>query len=199
MLQKRLLNLKLDAEQKVADYVAEAKNLAFELEKAGEAVSDELLQTIIVGGLPVTKYKSFVMQWHGKAKEQRSVQKLEDDLISAEELIGQEDDEIVALSAATTKATVKKHQQEKNRKKGTAANRKAGKKFSGDMDRPYEASCSKYAGTMSKSKKSRVSGLTESKEQEGDVFFARVSIAEANAASDSDIWLADSGASFHMS
>lgn len=46
MLQKRLLNLKLKVDQKISDYIAETNNLAHQLERANEKVSDDLSMTM---------------------------------------------------------------------------------------------------------------------------------------------------------
>jgi len=203
MLQKKILNFRLDAGMKVSDYIAEAKNLAHQLERAGEPVSKEMLQTIIINGLPLTKYKSFVMSWNSKERGNRSLQKLEEELISAEEIMQTEDEEVEALTAIATK----KSSQKKSIKKGTEKSEQ--KKFS---DKCYfcekighkKENCRKLAESKAKSKsfdKKKSKGL--SSEQAADnnngLFFARVSIAETNVVQDGNVWLADSGASFHMS
>lgn len=67
MLQKKILNFKLEAGMKVSDYVAEAKNLAHQLERAGEPVADEMLQTTIINDLPLTNIR--VLYCHGTGKK----------------------------------------------------------------------------------------------------------------------------------
>ncbi|KYN12194.1 hypothetical protein ALC57_15645, partial [Trachymyrmex cornetzi] len=47
--------------QRLSDYVTEARNLAAQLECAGDiGVSDDMLQTIIIEGLPSVKYSGFL-------------------------------------------------------------------------------------------------------------------------------------------
>lgn len=66
MLQRKLINLKMSPKEKASDYIAEAKNLAYQLQKSKEPVSNELLQTMIIDGLPLTKYIGFVLEWKDK-------------------------------------------------------------------------------------------------------------------------------------
>lgn len=53
---EKTTEFKIRTDQKVFNLV-EAKNLVLQLNKADEKVSDELLMTIIINELPVTKYK----------------------------------------------------------------------------------------------------------------------------------------------
>lgn len=142
------------------------------------------------------------MSWNGK-ESNRSVRKFEEKLISVEEIIKTEDDEIEALTATTTK----KGNQKKIVKKGTEKNEQ--KKFNGKCFH-YERighkkeNYWKLTGTKAKSKpidKKKNKGQSDKDNAEADdgLFFARASIAEANATMARDVWLADSGASYHMS
>lgn len=203
MLQKRILNFKLEAGIKVSDYVAEAKNLAHQLQIAGEAVSDEMLQTIILNGLPLSKYKSFVLSWNGRENTSRSLQKLEEELISAEEIMKTEDEEVEALAVAT----MKKSSHKKTTKEGMEKNKH--NKFSGkcyfcEKIGHKKENCRKFAESKNKTKstdkkKIKAQSSEHSADQDDGLFFARASTAETNVVPNEEMWLADSGASFHMS
>jgi len=104
MLQRKLHNLKLSSDGKVTDYVAEARNLAARLESAGDkGVSEEMLQTIIVEGLPPTKYSGFLFGWNSKPSADKTLFNLETELMAAEELISAQDEEVAAMTASTTR------------------------------------------------------------------------------------------------
>lgn len=193
--------MELDAGTKVSDYVAEAKNLAYQLQQAEEPVSDEMLQTMIIDRLPLIKYKGFILSWNGKDRRDRSLVKLEAELISAEEIMKAEDEKVVALAAAARKIGPGK-QPQKETDKGIY------KKFTGKCyfckkvgHKKEECRKAREYKTKSKSieKGKSTHQLPEmSTEERGDVFVARASIAEANLVPE-DTWLADSEASFHMS
>jgi hypothetical protein len=102
MLQRRLHNLKLGSDKKVSDYIAEARNLE-QLEGAGDkGISDEMLQTIIIKGLPSIKYSGFLFRWNSKPNSDKTLLNLETELMAAEELISNQDEEISAMAASTT-------------------------------------------------------------------------------------------------
>lgn len=119
MLQRKLHNLKLGSNKKVSDYVAQARNLAAQLESAGDkGVSNDMLQTIIIEGLPSVKYSGFPFGWNSKPKTDKTLLNLETELMAAEELISTQDEEITAITeSATHKDKAQKKLIEKDNKK----------------------------------------------------------------------------------
>lgn len=179
--------------------------MAAQLESAGDkGVSDDMLQTIIIEGLPSVKYSGFLFGWNSKPKTDKTLLNLETELMAAEELISTQDEEITAMTAsATHKGKVQKKFIEKDNKK----------KFEGQCfyckkigHRKFE--CSKFkndkvkgetkkSGTYSKNTKTKRADKEED-ETEDAVFLARAHATETSIIEDEQMWLADSGASYHM-
>jgi len=199
ILQKKLHNLKLDPDEKVSDYVTRACNLEAQLESAGDrGVSDAMLQTMLIGGLPSVKYSGFLFGWNCKPKADKTLLNLEAELVSAEELISTQDEEVTAMTASASS-------KDKTHKKFTEKNKR---KFEGQCfyckkagHRKFECSKFKSDKTKEEMKKMRISDkITKNKraekedETEDAVLLACTSAAEAGE----QTWLADSGASYHM-
>ncbi|KMQ88073.1 retrovirus-related gag-pol polyprotein, partial [Lasius niger] len=205
MLQKKLHNLKLGSNEKVSDYVAQARNLAAQLESAGDkGVSDDMLQTIIIEGLPSVKYSGFLFGWNSKPKTDKTLLNLETELMAAEELISTQDEEITAMTAsATHKGKAQKKLIEKDNKK-----RFEGQCFYCKKVGHRKFECTKFknekvkgetkkSGTYSKNTKTKRTDKEED-ETEDAVFLARAHATEASIVEDEQMWLADSGASYHI-
>jgi hypothetical protein len=196
MLQRKLHNLKLGSDKKVSDYIAEARNLAAQLEGAGDrGVSDEMLQTIIIEGLPSIKYSGFLFGWNSKPNTDKTILNLETELMAAEELISTQDEEVSAMAASTI-------HKNKPPKKDT------NKKFDGQCfyckktgHRKFE--CRKFKnekkdqtrkpGTYHRNTKSKHVN-NEEDDTDDAVLLAHTHTIEE----EKQIWLADSGASYHM-
>lgn len=204
MLQRKLHNLKLNSDQKVSDYVAEARNLAAQLENAGDrGISDYMLQTIIVEKLPSVKYSGFLFGWNSKPKMNKTLLNLEMELITAEELISTQDEEVTAMTSTAHKGKIQKKSTDKNNKRKFDGQcfhcKKTGyKKFECRIfKKENEREEKKKGGAHNKNTKTKQTDEEEN-ETEDAVFFARAYIAESNVAEDEQTWLADSGASYHM-
>lgn len=118
MLQRKLHNLKLNADQKVSDYVAEAPNLSAQLENADDKeISDDMLQTIIIEGLLSVKYSGFLFGWNCKPRMDKTLLNLETELIAAEELISTQDEEVTAMTSIAYRGKIQKKSTDKNNKK----------------------------------------------------------------------------------
>jgi len=199
MLQKKLHNLKLGPDEEVSDYVTRARNLEAQLESTGDrGVSDAMLQTMIIGGLPSVKYSGFLFGWNCKPKADKTLLNLEAELVSAEELISTQDEEVTAMTAsASSKDKTHKKLTEKNKRKFEGQCfycKKAG-------HRKFECSKFKSDKTKEEMKKTRISDkITKNKraekedETEDAVLLACTSVAKTGE----QTWLADSGASYHM-
>lgn len=205
MLQKKLHNLKLNAGEKVSDYVAEARNLVAQLENAGDRrVSDDMLQTIIIEGLSI-KYSGFLFGWNSKPKADKNLVNLEAELIAAEEIIMAQDDEVVALAASIESV-------QRNRIHKKSSDKTMESKFKSQCfycketgHRKFE--CTKFKADKEKEGKKKLSPgkniETKKSEKEEEtaadaVFFAYAFVVEENLSGVEQVWLADSGASYHM-
>lgn len=105
-LQKKLINMKLKENQKVSDYIAEAKLIAEQLRTANDPISNNMLITMIVDGLPTVKFSGFLFGWNSKHSETKTLETLKTELIAAEEIINVQDEEIVALTASAKKTRI---------------------------------------------------------------------------------------------
>lgn len=105
-LQKKLINMKLKENQKVSDYIAEAKLIAEQLRTANDPISNNMLITMIVDGLPTVKFSGFLFGWNSKHLETKTLEALETELIAAEEMINVQYEEIVALTAFAKKTRI---------------------------------------------------------------------------------------------
>lgn len=80
-LQKKLVELKLEEEQTVSDYIADVKNTVALLRDAGDAgVSDAMLQVMVLNGLPKSKYASFLNAWNCKPDGDKTFETLQNSL-----------------------------------------------------------------------------------------------------------------------
>lgn len=66
------------------------------------SASNDMLQTIIIEGLPFVKYSGFLFGWNSKSKTDKILLNLEPELIAAEELISVQDEDISAMTASTS-------------------------------------------------------------------------------------------------
>ncbi|XP_018314660.1 uncharacterized protein [Mycetomoellerius zeteki] len=201
MLQRKLHNLKLGSDEKVSDYVAEARNLTAQLECAGDrGVSDDMLQTIIIEGLPPVKYSGFLFGWNSKPKADKTLLNLETELIATEEFISNQDEEVTAMTAASThKGKVQKRSTEKAFKRKFEGQcfycKKVGhKKLECGFKNERTKNETKKPDTYSKNTKTRGTDK-EQDETEDAVLLARTHVTEAGS---EQVWLADSGASYHL-
>lgn len=200
IIQRKLHNLKLGSDEKVSDYIAEARNLAAQLEIAGDrGVSDEMLQTIIIAGLPTVKYSGFLFGWNCKPRTDKTLMNLETELVTAEELLSTQDEEITAMTASTTKTKAQKNSTEKDSKKKFEGQcfycKKTGHRKSECRKLNYAKAKgeTKKASAYSKTTKTKRKDKDEEEEETEDA----VLIAHATEES-TQAWLADSGASYHM-
>lgn len=205
-LQKMLINMKLKENQKVVDYIAEAKLIAEQLRTAKNPVSDNMLITMIVDGLPTTKFSGFMFSWNSKHQEHKTLENLETELISAEEIVNVQDEEIVALTASASKTKISERnsagrnnsaKEEKQKFTGICyfCKQKGHRKFECPK---WSAEKAKFKKNPQRSEKQKENHGSKSK-READNDDSEVFIAEANYAGDSKCqWVADSGASFHM-
>lgn len=208
-LQKKLITMKFDKEnQKVADYIADAKNLAVQLKNAGDSgVSEDMLQTIIIEGLPLTRFSGFMYAWNCKSIGEKTLMNLEAELITAEELAGQHE-EAVALAASTSRGNKQKYKSLPA--ECEVPNKVQTEKFEGSCHfckkkghKKFECTKWKSAQENNGNKKkfgkqnfTKVKSSVQDDKEEG-AFYANM--AEVNVAEAENYWLADSGASFHMS
>lgn len=204
-LQKKLVELKLGEDQTVSDYIADVKNTVALLKDTGDAgVSDAMLQVMVMNGLPKSKYAGFLNAWNCKSDGDKTFETLQNSLITAEELLKDTDEDIVAMTAAAkTKWQGKKKPQEASKENEQRADKKpfpykcyhCGKKGhrKAECRKLKPESNSEKANTKTKAaKKDNASG------NEDAVFMASANEYFERLPIKSDVWLADSGASFHM-
>lgn len=155
-----------------------------------------------MNGLPKSKYAGFLNAWNCKSDGDKTFETLQNSLITAEELLKDTDEDIVVMmAAAKTKWQGKKKPQEASKENEQRADKKPFpyKCYHCGKIGHRKAECRKLksesnnekANTKVKAAKKDNASRNEDAVFMANEYFERLPIK-------SDVWLADSGASFHM-
>ena len=100
--------------ESVCDYFTRVLNIVMSLTDIGEKVSDPMIMTKILGGLP-RKFDSLVVAWDSVALASQTMDALEKKLIREESRLGQKEEDVTALYSSTRKGANNKRHNQRNK------------------------------------------------------------------------------------
>lgn len=196
-VQSKFFEYKMAPEDNMAAHISKVESLARQLENFGEKVSDEAIITKMLCTLP-SEYNHLISSWDSTSDDKKTIDNLVARLLKAETMqISQQE------SSSGSSAFLLKKQGNKGNKKTTTKDKtnKTSKETIEEKKKRTKCSFCKNIGHWYKECRERIKDEENAKNEEpSSTGTAFTVISQASvAAQDSEMWLADSGATDHMS
>lgn len=183
ILTQRFHEYKMDSSESIVSHVAKIEHLAQQLKDIGQHVDDVMIMAKILGSLP-SKYNALRTAWDSVPESKQTVDTLLERLIKEETNLTKEDDATTsALAAISTKknADKTKNKQQQDRKK-----------------KYFECYFCKKPGHIARYCRQRMKGEKFQGKTENQSGHFAMLVQEEPTDGLKDVWLADSGASKHI-
>lgn len=188
-LKQQFFSYNMSETDSIAQHISKVEELAQALAGVGEPVKDVDKMAKLLGGLPY-KYNAFVTAWDSYDESKQTFDNLTARLLKEEQRLTQTEDMATAFAAVNIKG--------KQSKSASATSKKSDKKNESHNKRHIECFYCKKKGHYKSECRARLAKQKQASDERNVVAMC-VEMKNLSQTNSEDEWLADSGASKHMS